>query len=77
MLQAAVEKHPSRPHLGISPDCKYLLATLPFMSRDEDDPDDIAPIMSCPGHALDALRYAVAEGVMIQPEITWQPRLVY
>jgi hypothetical protein len=77
MLQAAVEKHPNRPHIGISNSCKFLLATLPFMSRDENDPDDIAPINSCPGHALDALRYAAAEGRLIQPEATWQSRRVY
>lgn len=61
MIQAAADNDRARPHLYVSPACRYLLATLPRAVRDEGDPDDIADTPNCPDHALDALRYLAAE----------------
>lgn len=61
MLTAAAERDPVRPHIYFDPSCRYLLATLPRATRDEQDPDDWMDAPSCPDHAGDALRYLVSE----------------
>ena len=76
MLTAAAERDPSRPHLYISDRCRYVLATLPNVVRDEADPDDIADTPSCPDHGIDALRYLSTWARRLKP-ITWQPLNVY
>lgn len=45
------------PGLWIARNCEYLLETLPFAPRDEDNPDDIDT--ESPDHALDALSYGL------------------
>ena len=61
MLQAAVERSNSRPHLYINRRCNYLLQTIPNANRDERDPDDWLDTKHCPDHAGDALRYLLIE----------------
>lgn len=53
-----------QPWLTISPDCRYLLRTLPAMVSDEHDPDDLDTEQE--DHAVDALRY----GAMSRPSPT-------
>jgi hypothetical protein len=48
----------------VSPDCKYLIRTLPAMVQDDHDPEDIDS--SKDDHAVDALRY----GAMSRPSPT-------
>ncbi len=52
------------PWLTASPECKYLLRTLPAMVQDDHDPEDIDTTKD--DHAVDALRY----GLMSRPSPT-------
>ena len=71
MLLNAAEKDPTRPHLYISDQCEYLLATLPNAARAEKDPDDWEDTNFCPDHGGDALRYLLAEAI-VKP-VRWSP----
>jgi hypothetical protein len=53
-----------QPWITVSPDCKYLIRTLPAMVQDDHDPEDIDS--SKDDHAVDALRY----GAMSRPSPT-------
>lgn len=53
-----------QPWLTVSPDCKYLVRTLPAMVQDDHDPEDIDTAKD--DHAVDALRY----GAMSRPSPT-------
>jgi hypothetical protein len=52
------------PWITVSPDCKYLIRTLPAMVQDDHDPEDIDSAKD--DHAVDALRY----GAMSRPSPT-------
>jgi hypothetical protein len=54
----------NQPWITVSPDCKYLVRTLPAMVQDDHDPEDIDTAKD--DHAVDALRY----GAMSRPSPT-------
>ena len=61
LLAARAEDNPGRPHLIFSDRCKYLITTIERAMRDENNPDEIADSVEACDHAIDALRYGLAE----------------
>lgn len=59
MLQATVEKSPTRPHLLVTDRTPFLIHALANSTRDERSPDDVADIPSCPDHPLDSAAYLI------------------
>lgn len=59
-LHATKTQDPSKPHIYFFKACRFAIKTLPFLQRDDDQPDAVAK--GPDDHAWDALAY----------RLTWQ-----